>query len=114
MDKRHFKRGDNRPIQGVFTKYEYTVFYMNIGNGIILYDYFRKRPPELEIVFESKKARYEKAAEEIKKTKGEKAVAVYDDAAIGLLALTTFVTMGFALGGLGGGAGKIAYTAITD
>lgn len=35
-------RGDNRPISGVITKYPgYIGYYMNVGNGYILYDYIR-------------------------------------------------------------------------
>ena len=35
-------RGDNRPISGVITKYPgYIGYYMNVGNGYILYDYIK-------------------------------------------------------------------------
>ena len=37
------KRGDFRPICGVLNTSEYIAFYLNIGNGFILYDYFEKK-----------------------------------------------------------------------
>ena len=36
------KRGDFRPICGVLDTPDYIAFYLNIGNGFILYEYTEK------------------------------------------------------------------------